>query len=172
MKIRNATENDLDAMVELDRKSYGVYGANKEYFAKKLKSFPEGVLVVEDKGRATGFLISEILNKKDVPEDFCDMKLEEPIKGKWVHVVAFTTKTNYKDSMSDSKLLLATEEIAKNKGCIESCVPLSKNHPFKENGVFEFWEMNGYKNIGEIKWMASPSELIECYFFKKDLIML
>lgn len=50
MKIRQATENDLDIMVEVDKKAYGKYGADKEYFAKNLISFPKGVLVVEDKG--------------------------------------------------------------------------------------------------------------------------
>jgi ribosomal protein S18 acetylase RimI-like enzyme len=171
MKIRRATENDLDVMVEVDKKAYGKYGSDKEYFSKKLKSFPEGILVVEGKGKITGFVVLEILNKDDVQEDFCDMKLEEPIKGKWMHLVAFTTKANYKDKESDTKLLLAAEKIAKTKGCIESCVPLSKYHPFKNNGVFEFWKMNGYKNIGEIKWMFSPNEFVECYFFKKNLII-
>jgi ribosomal protein S18 acetylase RimI-like enzyme len=172
MRIRNATENDLGSMVDADKKAYGKHGADKEYFSKKLKSFPEEILIVEDKGKVTGFVILEILNKDDVPEDFCDMKLSEPIKGKCMHIVAFTTETNYKDKISDSKLLLAAEKIAKTKGCIESCVPLSKNHPFKDNDVFEFWRKNGYRKIGEIKWIANPKELIECYLFKKDLITL
>lgn len=169
MKIRNATEDDLDAMVEVDKKAYGKYGADKNYFSKKLKSFSRGILVIEDKEKVAGFVVLELLNKNDVPEDFCDMKLKEPIKGKYVHIVAFTTETNYKDKTTDSKLLLAAEKIAKAKGCIESCVPLSKNHPFKDNGVFEFWRMNDYKKIGEIKWIANPNKFIECYLFKKNL---
>jgi len=170
MKIRYATKNDLDAMVEVDRKAYGEYGANKEYFVKKMTSLSKGILVVEEGKRITGFIVFEIMNKDDIPEDFCDMRLEEPINGKWMHPVAFTTRTNYKDKISDSNLLLAAEKIAKSKGCIESCVPLSKNHPFKDNGVFEFWKMNGYKNIGEIKWIPNSNEFIECYFYKKNLV--
>jgi len=170
MKIRHATENDLDRMVESDRRAYGKYGANKKYFAKKLNSFPKGILVVEDKGKVNGFTVFEIENKDDIPEDFCDMKLTEPINGKWMHVVAFTTATNYKDKKSDSKLLLAAEKVSRDLGCTESCVPLSKNHPFKENSVFEFWKMNGYKLIGEIKWMPNPNEFVECYFYKKSLV--
>jgi hypothetical protein len=169
MKIRHATEDDLDSMVEVDKKAYGDYGSSKEYFSKKLKSFPEGILVVENKEKVTGFVVLEILNKNDAPEGFCDMELKEPIKGKCAHIVAFTTETNYKDKMSDSKLLLVAERIARSKSCVGSCVPLSKNHPFKDNGVFEFWKMNDYRKIGEIKWVASPNELIECYFFMKNL---
>ena len=170
MKIRHATRNDLDNMIKIDKHAYGDYGSNEEYFAKKLNSFPKGVLVVEDKGKITGFTIFEIINKNDMPEDFCDMKLSEPINGKWMHIPAFTTATNYKDKKSDSELLLTAEKIAKKEGCIEACVPLSKNHPFKDNGVFEFWEMNGYKNIGKIKWVFNSNEFIECYFYRKKLI--
>jgi hypothetical protein len=170
MKIRAASADDLNEMVKVDKKAYGKYGANKKYFAKKLKTFPEGILVVEENGIITGFTVLEILDKNEIPEDFCDMKLKELIKGKWLHIVAFTTKTNYKDKVSDSKLLLAAERVAKNKDCVESCVPLSKDHPFKNNNVFEFWKMNGYKNVGEIKWALNSHEFIECYFFKKRLV--
>lgn len=169
MKIRQATENDLDRMVEVDRESYGEYGANKEYFARKLASFPKGILVVEAKGKITGFIVFEIMKKDDVPENFCDMKLSESMKGKWMHNIVFTTATNYKDKVSDSKLLLAAEEVSKNEGCVEACVPLSKNHPFEENGVFEFYEMNDYEKIGKIKWMPNAKEFVECYFYKKRL---
>jgi ribosomal protein S18 acetylase RimI-like enzyme len=170
MKIRHATKNDLDDMIEIDKRAYGDYGSNKEYFTKKLNSFPKGILVVENKGKITGFIIFEIMNKNDIPEDFCDMKLSESVNDKWMHIPALTTATNYKDKKSDSKLIMAAEKIAKNEGCIEAFVPLSKNHPFKGNGVFEFWEMNGYKKIGEIKWMPNSNEFIECYFYRKSLI--
>jgi ribosomal protein S18 acetylase RimI-like enzyme len=169
MRIRRATEKDLDRLVEVDKEAYGKYGSNKEYFFKKLNSSPKGILVVEDETGVTGFMIFEIMNKNDTPEYFCDIELTEKIDGKWVHVPAFTTATNYKDKKSDSKLLLTAEKIAKSEGCTEACVPLSKNHPFRDNGVFEFWEMNGYKKVGEIKWMANQNEFVECYFYKKIL---
>ncbi|NYZ75692.1 hypothetical protein H0N98_00375 [Candidatus Micrarchaeota archaeon] len=170
MKIRHATQNDLEEMARVDRKAYGAYGANKKLLFKKLLAFPQGVLVIEDKGKITGFTVFEVMNKDDVPEDFCDMKLQKTINGKWMHPVIFTTKTNYKDKKSDSRLLLAAEKIAKNLGCVESVVPLSKNHPFKENGAFEFWEDNGYENIGEINWLPSQKESVGCYLYRKKLV--
>jgi ribosomal protein S18 acetylase RimI-like enzyme len=169
MRVRQATSEDLSRMVKIDRDAYGDYGASKDYFAKKLESPLGGVLVAESNGQVVGFVVFELLSKEDVPEDFCDMRLEKQISGKWMHPVCFTTTSNYKDKESDSKLLLAAEEAARKRGCVESCVPLSKDHPFKGNGAFEFWEMNGYKRIGEIKWKASPNEFIECYFYKKKL---
>ncbi len=44
---------------------------------------------------------------------------------------------------------------------------LSIDHPFIKNNVFGFWEKNGYENVGTIKWIAHPKELIDCYFYKK-----
>lgn len=169
MRIRQATVKDIDRLVEIDREAYGETGGSKDYFAKKLKSFPQGVLVVEDKGKVTGVIIFEVMDKKDVLEDFRDMRLTEPIKGRWMYTVVFTTATNYKDINSDSKLLLAAEEIAKNLGCVEAGVPLSKEHPFAENGVFRFWELNGYRRVGEIKWLVTEKQFIDCYFYKKSL---
>ncbi|MCX6775429.1 MAG: hypothetical protein NT130_01085 [Candidatus Micrarchaeota archaeon] len=169
MKIRHATEDDLEEMVRVDRKAYGEYGASKKLLFKKLSAFPQGLLVAEDKGRITGFTVFEIMEKDDVPESFCDMKLLKPIDGRWMHPTIFTTKTDYRDKKSDSRLLLAAEKIAKSLGCVESCVPLSKNHPFRDNGAFEFWEDNGYENIGGIEWMPNPKESVECYLYRKKL---
>jgi hypothetical protein len=167
MIIKRATKNDISKMVKIDKKVYGKYGANKEYISKKMKSFPQGALVVKNNNKITGFIICEIIGRNEIPEDFYDMKVNEPFQGKWMHPVMFTTETNYKNKVSDSKLLITAEKIAKKFGCIESCVPLSKNHPFIKNRVFEFWKMNGYKNIGKIKWSASEYEFIECYLYKK-----
>ena len=157
-------------MVQIDRKAYGQYGASKKYIASKMVAFPEGVLVAEEGKHVTGFTVCEFLEKDTLPKDFRDIQISEPLNGKWMHPVMFTTATNYKDKESDSKLLLAAEKVAKRLGCLESCVPLSKDHPFKKNGVFEFWKINGYRNIGEIKWMPNSEEFIECYFYKKSLI--
>jgi len=170
MKIRQATENDLDTMVKMDRERFGEYGAKKDYFIKKLNSPPGSIIVAyDDNGKMVGFVVFDILEKNTISDDFSDLKIKFPIKGRWVHIVAFSSRDNYMDKEFDSKLLLTAEEFAKNKGCIESCVPLTKNHPFRKNEVFEFWEMNGYKKVGEIKWMPNTNEFVECYFYKKKL---
>ena len=169
MKIRQADEDDINSLVEVDKKSYDDYGADRDYFSRKIKPFPQGVLVFEEDKKVTGFIVFDLLDKDNLPEDFCDMDISEPIKGKWIYIAAFTTKTNYKDKKSDSKLLLEAEKVAKSRGAEESCVPLSKEHPYKQHGVFEFWEMNNYRSVGEIKWRPSSDEFIECWFYKKEL---
>jgi ribosomal protein S18 acetylase RimI-like enzyme len=168
MKIRIAQKNDIPDLVSIDRKAYGKYGADEKYFTQKLSSLNTRILVVENKGKITGFAVLEILKKDEIPNDFTDLKLDKPLEDNWIHIIAFTTETNYLDIDSDSKLVKAIEDMAKNMGVATFCVPLSVDHPFSNHDVFGFWEKNGYKNAGTIKWVASPTEKIDCYFLKKS----
>lgn len=168
MKIRQSTHNDIDRLVEIDRATYGIFGADKKYFDDKFQSFPQGILVVEENGNITGFTVIELLNSNQMPKDFTDFKPVKPLEGKWIHIIAFTTATNYQDIKSDSELVKAVEEIGKKFGCTSSCVPLTINHPLAKNGVFDFWKLNGYKIAGELNWIASQTEKIACYFYRKN----
>jgi len=161
--------SDIPQLVALDRKAYGRYGADKTYFVKKFSSKNTKILKVEDQGKVVGFTVFELLKKNEIPSDFSNLKIDEPIKGMWAHIIAFTTKTNYADIESDSNLVKAIERSAKLMGCEIFCVPLSINHPFIKHDVFGFWEKNGYKNVGTIDWLASPTEKIKCYFYRKIL---
>lgn len=169
MKIRQANHNDIHQLVEIDQKAYGEYGADNRYFEEKFQSFPQGILVAEEDGKVTGFTVLEFLNEEKMPKDFTDFRPTETLKGRWIHIIAFTTSTNYGDLKADSELVKAAEKIGIDYGCISSCVPLTKNHPFQSNGVFDFWQANGYKVSGEISWVVSPDEKLECLFYKKDL---
>lgn len=167
MKIRIARKNDISDLVSIDRKAYGKYGADEKYFNEKLSSPDTRILTVENKGKITGFAVFEILKKDEIPNDFTDLKLNKPLEDTWIHIIAFTTQTNFLDIDSDSELVTAIEDMAKNMGVAVFCIPLSIDHPFTKNDVFGFWEKNGYENVGTIKWIASPEELIDCYFYKK-----
>lgn len=169
MIIRQATRNDINRLVEIDREAYGKYGAENQYFEEKFQFFPQGILLVEEDGKATGFTVMELLEANQIPKDFSDLKLTEKLAGKWIHIIAFTTSTNYRDREKDYELLKAAEKIATEHGCVSCCVPLTKNHPFKKHGVFDFWKANGYKVAGNINWVVSPSEKMGCYFYKKDI---
>lgn len=169
MEIRIANQNDIDWMVKIDRESFGEYGAKKDYFIKKLNSPLGNMIVAYDDTKMIGFVVFEILERDEISENFCDLKMEFPIKGRWMHIVAFTPSDKYENKEFDSKLLLSAEKFAKDKGCVESYVPLTKDHPFKTNGTFEFWKNNGYENVGEIKWKAGLKEFIECFFYRKSL---
>lgn len=167
MKIRIAQENDISGLVSIDRRAYGKYGADEKYFRQKLSSPNTRILTVENKRKITGFAVLEILKKDEIPNDFTDLKLDKPLEDTWIHIIAFTTETNFLDFNSDSKLVTAIEDIAKNMGHFTLCIPLNIDHPFIKNNVFSFWKKNGYENVGTIKWNANSRKKIDCYFYKK-----
>ncbi len=169
MNIREGQPHDIPSMVVLDRISYGVYGADQHYFQQKIVSQNAKIFVSETNGKVGGFVVFEVMEPDQQLEDFSDLHITKPIIEKWMHIIAFTTATNFKDVQADSELLKAAENEARNLGCTLFCVPLSIDHPYIENDVFGFWERNGYQRIGTIKWIASPTETIDCYFYSKSV---
>lgn len=165
--IHQASPQDIPHLVTLDRKSYGAYGANETYFQQKFRSRNAKIIVSEADGRITGFVVFEVMEPGQQLENFSDLKISESIIGKWIHIIAFTTAMNFKNVHADSELLKAAEGEAKRLGCALFCVPLSIDHPYLKNDVFGFWEKNAYRNAGTIKWIASPTETIDCYFYTK-----
>ena len=138
MNIRQAQPNDVPRLVKMDKKAYGTYGANEKYFRKKLGLQNTKVLVAENDTSLEGFVVFETLEQDQIPEDFRDLHLKDPMQGNWAHIIAFTTKTNYRDIVSDRLLLHAVEEMAKSMGCYTICVPLSVDHPFISHNVLSF----------------------------------
>lgn len=165
--IKIALRSDIPQLVALDRKAYSRYGADKDYFMKRFSAKNTKILKVENEDRVIGFTVFELLNKDEIPSDFVDLKIDEPIKDVWAHIIAFTTKTNYLNIESDSMLVKAIEKSARQMGSKIFCVPLSIDHPFIEHDVFGFWEKNGYKKVGTIDWLAGPNEKIKCYLYRK-----
>jgi len=111
------------------------------------------------------------MGAKETPSDFCALVLNQPLQAQWIHIIAFTTNTNYIDIESDSALVQKVEDFARKMKIDIVGVPLSINHPFatKPHSVFNFWEKNGYKKAGHISWVASPTEKISCYFYEKRI---
>ena len=169
MSIRFAEYKDIETLVQIDQNAYGQYGASFHYFEEKLSASHTCVLVVEENEKVTGFTVVEFLNADDLPRNFTDFYPAEKLLGPWMHIIAFTTESNYIDKKEDTRLVQAVEEVSKARGCVSSCVPLTKNHPFEKNGVFEFWGSNGYSLSGEISWMVNDHEKLECFFYKKDV---
>lgn len=165
MNIRGGQLKDILQLVEIDRKAYREYGENEEYFRRKLASPNTKVLVVEANGKVTGFTVFEMMEPDQIPENFSNLELKIPIQGRWMHIIAFTTESNYMDKEADTQLLKTAEEIARNKGCVIFCVPLSVDHPYP--AAFPFFEGNGYQRIGRIKWDAGLNGKIDCYFYSK-----
>ena len=168
MAIRQAKLSDVEMLVEIDQKAFGETGATREYFMERLSVFPQGVLVVEESGKVTGFSVIAIMEKNAVPPSFSSLKLDVPIRGRSMFCIAFTTRTHYMDKKEDAKLLAESEKVAKSHGCREAFVELSEDHPYAKNGVYGFWETNDYRKCGTIDW-DGPKGKIPCNLLRKTL---
>ena len=84
-----------------------------------------------------------------------------------MHIITFTTKTDFQDKKADTDLLSTAEETAQKLGCTTYCVPLSVDHPYPQ--AYPFFEGNGYQKLGTIDWNAGPNDLIPCNFLVKTL---
>ncbi|MBI4211231.1 MAG: hypothetical protein HY540_01200 [Deltaproteobacteria bacterium] len=167
MNIRRAIPNDFDAMVLVDQRAYGNDGASRAFFEAKFAAFPEGMLVVEESDRVIGFFVFEMRNGEDVGNDFTALNINTPLRGRWMHAIAFTPPTHYQKKEVDDLLLKAGEEIAKQFGCRAACVPLPQEHPHAPQ-VFQFWQSNGYKNVGTIDWISPDGLKVACDFYRKN----
>lgn len=166
--IRELSPQDIPHLVALDHASYGDYGADEKYFREKMSSQNTKIIITETNGNIIGFVVFEVVEPDQELKDFSDLKISGSMTGKWMHIIAFTTISNFKDVQSDTELLRAAEREAMLLGCTLFCVPLSIDHPYAKNDVFGFWESNGYRNAGTITWDASPTEPIACYFYTRN----
>ena len=116
-----------------------------------------------------GFSVCDLHENNEISGEFEIVEVSRPISGKWIHIVAFTTQTNYGNKEEDSKLSDKVEEIARAKGCAWSYVPLPKKHKFDENNAYDFWKSRGYKNCGLVSWKGGNGSVLECYFYGKKL---
>jgi hypothetical protein len=155
----------IDSLVEIDRQHYGEYGADHEYFKRKLASENARLFVVSENDKPTGFCVMEIMNPGQPMTDFSNLSNSLP-QEKWMHIIAFTTKLDFQDKESDGVLLTAVEQAAHTFGCSVYCVPLSVDHPYPE--AYEFFHGNGYRETGTLNWVAGPNELIPCNFLVKS----
>lgn len=169
MKIRKAAKQDIPKIALLEKSAYGEKGYSEQFLLDKYATFPDGVMVAENANHLTGYILYEALGKDEMSGDFRIVKLEKPISSRWMHIIAFTTETNYKDFEHDSELLHAAEKAALNNKCLDAYVPLPKQHTFDAHGAHQFWERNGYRKIGTILWLPESGNPIECLFYKKAL---
>jgi len=150
-------ESLIEALVKIDKEHYKEFGANADYFRRKFSTENARILVVLENGQPTGFCVFEVMEPNQPLEDFSNHSTPFPVE-KWMHIIAFTTKTDFQDKDADKALLLTAEQTAYGLGCNTFCVPLTVEHPYPH--AYPFFEGNGYQKAGTLDWIAGPNEFI------------
>ena len=68
MLIRNVLKSDMDSIMEVEESSFiPDCQENRQVFASRLETFPQGFLVLEDNGKVQGYFCSELW--RELPHD-------------------------------------------------------------------------------------------------------
>jgi hypothetical protein len=171
--IRSATVDDIARLVRVDRRSYGrKYGADRDYLREKIESGNAHVLVVESKGKLTGFAVLDLIKAGEIPSDYANLNPNIPPQDSWVQISSFTTKSNYFKAKEDQQLVEAIEKFGNDNGYYSfgTCLSLIKDHPYP--AAYKFWEDNGYNNVGTIQWQGTGTvtaqEPVNCNLYLKQ----
>ena len=63
MKTRRATLEDVDEIIEVEKRAWPEGGAaTKEQFISRIKTFPEGVIVAVEENKIAGVVVGELIN--------------------------------------------------------------------------------------------------------------
>ena len=106
INIRNANEQDLDRCFEIESVSYsGDEAATKDKIRKRIKTYPEGFIVIENNKEIMGFINSGATHKVELSnEEFKELIGHDP-KGKQVVIMSVVVHPDYQGKSIASMLM-------------------------------------------------------------------
>lgn len=143
MKIRKATLNDLEQLVEIEKICFPVSeAASRKSFENRLLNFSECFWLLEHNQKIIAFINGMTTNKQRIIDEmFTDSSLYVP-NGEWLAIFGVDTLPEYQGNGYASKLMeviIAEMKEKELKGCVLTC---------KEK-LIGFYEQFGYRNIGK-----------------------
>ncbi|WP_444944066.1 GNAT family N-acetyltransferase [Microbulbifer sp. ZKSA006] len=106
VNIRSANERDLDRCFEIESVSYsGSEAATKEKILKRIKSYPEGFLVIENSKEIIGFINSGAAHRVELSnEEFKELVGHDP-SGENVVIMSVVVDPKYQGRGMARKLM-------------------------------------------------------------------
>lgn len=140
--IRNVTEDDLDAVTQVESVCFPeAEAATKDSFAQRIRIFSESFFVAEKNGEIIGLINGCATDRKTICDEmFEDASCHKP-NGLYQSVFGLDVKPEYQHQGAASRLmrhLIADAKQKGRKGLILTC---------KER-LIGFYEQFGYRNMG------------------------
>ena len=104
--IRPVRESDLDRCFEIERVSYaGDEAATKEKILKRIRTYPDGFILLENQKEIIGFINSGATNKVELSdEEFKELVGHDPL-GKHIVIMSVVIHPEYQGRSFASKLM-------------------------------------------------------------------
>ena len=143
INIRIVNEQDLDRCFEIESVSYsGDEAATKDKILKRIKTYPEGFIVLENDNEIIGFINSGATHKVELSdEEFKELVGHDP-EGKHIVILSVVIHPDYQGKGMASKLM---------SSFIDKMKALGKTDIFLicQPGLVDMYAGYGFVNLGE-----------------------
>lgn len=141
--IRSVKEQDLDRCFEIESVSYvGDEGATKEKILKRIQTYPEGFIVIENTDEIIGFVNSGATHRVELSdEEFKELVGHDP-SGEHIVIMSVVVHPNYQGKGMASKLM---------HSFIEAMQKLDKSeiHLICQTELVDMYAKYGFNYLGE-----------------------
>lgn len=143
VRIREVTVSDLDRCFEIETVSYqGDEAANKEKILKRIKTYPQGFIVLEVNGEIAGFINSGATHKVELSDEaFKELVGHDP-DGAHIVIMSVVVHPDYQGRGFAGQLM--SHFISKMKELNKSSI-----HLICQTGLIEMYGRQGFKYICE-----------------------
>ncbi|WP_299871323.1 GNAT family N-acetyltransferase [uncultured Cocleimonas sp.] len=143
LTIRSATKLDLDRCYEIETVSYaGDEAATKEKILKRIETYPEGFIVLENSEEIIGFINSGATHKVELSdEEFKELIGHDP-SGKHIVIMSVVVHPKYQGKGMASKLM---------DNFIVSMKALGKTEMYLicQTELIDMYAKHGFVHLGE-----------------------
>ena len=143
LNIRNVTEHDLDRCFEIESVSYsGDEAATEDKILKRIKTYPEGFVVLESDRKVIGFINAGATHKVELSdEEFKELIGHDP-DGKHVVILSVVVHPDYQGKGMAGKLM---------NSFIEKMKALGKSDIFLicQTELIDMYAKYGFVNLGK-----------------------
>ena len=143
IKIRIVNEQDLDRCFEIESVSYsGDEAATKEKILKRIETYPEGFIVLENDREIIGFINSGATQKVELSdEEFKELVGHDP-EGKHIVILSVVIHPDYQGKGMASKLM---------NSFIDKMKALGKTDIFLicQSELIDMYARYGFVNLGK-----------------------